>query len=103
VNAQDLQSLQVDIVMNATPVGMWPNVDETPLDSRLLRPGMVVFDAVYNPQETRLLREARQAGCRTVSGVEQFIGQAAEQFHLWTGRQAPLELMRRVVLEALSR
>jgi len=99
----DLAALRVDILMNATPVGMWPKTDASPVEARLLRAGMIVFDAVYNPQETRLLREAAAAGCRTISGVEQFVGQAGEQFELWTGRKPPLPLMRRVVLEALQR
>jgi 3-dehydroquinate dehydratase/shikimate dehydrogenase len=102
VEAAALAEIRADILMNATPIGMWPKVDESPVDARALRPGMVVFDAVYNPRETRLLREARAAGCRATSGVEQFIGQAAEQFELWTGRRAPLEVMRRVVLDALG-
>jgi 3-dehydroquinate dehydratase/shikimate dehydrogenase len=93
---------QADILMNATPIGMWPNVDAIPVDPAALRPGMVVFDAVYNPRETRLLREAAAAGCLVISGVEQFIGQAVEQFELWTARQAPAKLMRKVVLNALA-
>jgi shikimate 5-dehydrogenase len=91
------------ILMNATPVGMWPKVDATPVDARLLTADMVVFDAVYNPLETRLLRDAATAGCVTISGAEQFIAQAVEQFELWTGRPAPADLMRRVVLEALRK
>ncbi len=93
---------QADILMNATPLGMWPKVDATPVDPAALRPGLVVFDAVYNPRETRLLREAAARGCQTISGVEQFIGQAIEQFELWTARPAPAELMRQVVLDALE-
>jgi len=98
----EIGQVQVDILMNGSPLGMWPKVDATPVDAKLLRRGMVVFDAVYNPRETRLLREAAQAGCVTVSGVEQFVGQAVEQFELWTGRQAPEPLMRQVVLDALA-
>lgn len=93
---------QADILMNATPIGMWPKVDATPVDPAALRSGMVVFDAVYNPRETRLLREAADRGCLTISGVEQFIGQAIEQFELWTARPAPADLMRQVVLDALE-
>ena len=98
----EIGQVQVDILMNGSPLGMWPKVDATPVDAKLLRRGTVVFDAVYNPRETRLLREAAQAGCVTVSGVEQFVGQAVEQFELWTGRQAPEPLMRQVVLDALA-
>jgi len=102
VAAGELADLQADVLMNASPVGMWPKVDASPVDASVLRAGMVVFDAVYNPQETRLLREARAAGCATVSGLEQFVGQAVEQFELWTEREAPVDLMRQVVLEALT-
>lgn len=98
----EIAEVKVDVLMNASPIGMWPKVEASPVEARILKPGMVVFDAVYNPQETRLLREAAQAGCTTLSGVEQFVGQAVEQFELWTGRPAPEPLMRRVVLEALA-
>jgi 3-dehydroquinate dehydratase/shikimate dehydrogenase len=94
--------VRCDVLMNASPVGMWPQVDATPVGTGVLRPGMVVFDAVYNPRETRLLREAAAAGCVTISGVEQFVGQAVEQFELWTGRRAPEALMRQVVVDALA-
>lgn len=62
----------------------------------------LVFDAVYVPMETRLLREAKEAGCKTVGGVEMFVGQAAQQFELFTGQEAPVELMRKVVVENLG-
>ena len=61
-----------------------------------------MFDAVYNPRETRLLRDAREQGALTVSGVEMFIGQAAEQFRLFTGEEPPAELMRQVVMDNLQ-
>jgi len=92
-----------DILLNCTPVGMHPKTDESPAPQEFLRQEMVVYDAVYNPLETRLLREARAAGCRTVPGIEHFVRQAVEQFELWTGRPAPVETMRRVVVEALGR
>jgi shikimate 5-dehydrogenase len=63
----------------------------------LLREGLVVFDAVYNPRHTRLLRETEAAGGRAIEGLEMFLGQAYVQFELWTGRQAPREVMRKVV------
>jgi 3-dehydroquinate dehydratase/shikimate dehydrogenase len=103
ISAEAVAKVRADILMNATPIGMWPQVDASPVDARVLRRGLVVFDAVYNPLQTRLLREAEAAGCTTVSGVEQFVGQAVEQFELWTGRQAPAARMRQVVLEALAR
>eukprot|EP00741_Cyanophora_paradoxa_P024821 tig00000310_g23963.t1 len=90
-----------DVVLNATAVGMHPKEEETPLPAGLLRPGTVVFDSVYNPLETRLLREARAAGAATVGGIEMFVGQAAAQFEGWTGRAASAALMRDTVLAIL--
>ena len=90
------------IIINATSVGMHPRVDESPVPEGALKPGMVVFDTVYNPLETKLLREANEAGCRAVSGLEMFVLQAVEQFELWTQQAAPVEVMRRVTLRALG-
>jgi shikimate dehydrogenase len=92
-----------DIVANATPVGMHPAVDACPLDPERLRAGQIVFDAVYNPRETLLLREARSRGCLAVEGIEMFIRQGARQFELWTGRTAPADTMRDVLLARLGR
>ncbi|MEA3367609.1 MAG: shikimate dehydrogenase, partial [Planctomycetota bacterium] len=94
--------LPCDVLLNCTPVGMHPKTDASPVPPEALREGLVVYDAVYNPAETRLLREARQAGCRTVAGLDHFVRQAVEQFELWTGRPAPVERMRQVVVEALG-
>lgn len=97
---------EFDILINCTPIGMHPHTDDTPLDlaqhtsSAEQRP--VVFDTIYNPVETRLLREAKQAGCPTVSGVEMFVRQAAVQFELWTGQAAPIERFRQVVMDRIG-
>jgi shikimate 5-dehydrogenase len=98
----DLTRGTCDILLNCTPVGMHPKTDASPVPKEMLRRERVVYDAVYNPLETRLLREARAAGCRTVAGIDHFVRQAVEQFELWTGRPAPVETMRRVVIVALS-
>lgn len=97
VGLADIGAVPYDILVNGTSVGMHPRIDATPLDPSLLRPGSPVFDSVYNPLETRLLREARKAGCRTVDGLAMFVNQAAAQFELWTGVPAPCDLMRSVV------
>ena len=91
-----------DILVNATSVGMTPNIDETPVPRNLLKPGLVVFDIVYNPIKTRLLREAEAAGAETISGVDMFVWQGALAFEKWTGQKAPLGLMKREVLKALG-
>jgi len=90
-----------DIFINTTSVGMYPRVDGMPVPASVLRRGMVVFDAVYNPKETRLLREAEEAGCVTASGFDWFVGQAAAQFETWTGMPAPRDRMAAVALERL--
>ncbi len=90
-----------DVLINTSPVGMNPDIDATPIDEAVLRPDMVVMDAVYNPLVTRLLQAAGCTGCVTVSGVEMFVYQGATQFELWTGRQAPVDMMRSAVLSAL--
>jgi shikimate dehydrogenase len=86
-----------DILLQCTPVGMNPDTGRTLVPAALLRPELVVFDAVYNPRRTRLVHEAAAAGCRVIEGLEMFIGQAMEQFALWTGQAAPVEIMRKVV------
>lgn len=91
-----------DVLIQTTPVGMFPRVDASPVPVDVLRESMVVMDAIYNPLETHLLRAARHRGCLTVSGVEMFIHQGAEQFRLWTGAEPPFRAMRTAVLDALS-
>jgi len=96
---------EFDVVANATPVGMHPKEDACPVDTSLLREGQIVFDAVYNPLETRLVKEAAARGCRTVRGIEMFVRQGARQFELWTGAPAPagvVDAMRNTVLERLG-
>lgn len=83
-----------DVLINCSPVGMFPHVEDTPFEAAGLRPGMVVFDTVYNPEHTRLLREADRCGCTIVTGVEMFVRQAALQFRLFTGQAPPVEVMR---------
>jgi len=95
-------SVQPDILINGTPVGMHPNVDETPYDGRYLRPEILVFDAVYNPENTLLIKQARMAGCKVITGVEMFVRQACLQFKLFTGLDGPADLMREVLKRAIS-
>jgi 3-dehydroquinate dehydratase/shikimate dehydrogenase len=101
VPLSEIEEIEADIIINTTTVGMHPKVDETPVPASMLHKGMVVFDAVYNPLETRLLREANAASCRTIPGLTWFIRQAAAQFELWTGKVAPVQVMEEVVRERL--
>jgi shikimate dehydrogenase len=93
---------QADLLVNTTPVGMHPKVENTLVPKEWLRPEQTVFDVVYTPRRTRLLEEAADRGCRTVEGLGMFVHQAAIQFHLWTGEEPPLDLMRRVVIDSLE-
>ena len=95
-----LKDMQAEIVINCTPIGMHPHVDASPLE-RIGPPVKVVFDTIYNPVETRLLRIAGQAGVRTVTGLEMFVNQAVAQFEIWIGRPGPREVMRKTVMERL--
>ncbi len=95
-------SIAPDVLINCTPVGMHPNVDETPYEKHYLRPSMVVFDTVYNPENTLLVKDAHSQSCTVVTGVEMFIRQASLQFNLFTGKDSPWELMRDVLKRAIG-
>lgn len=101
-----------EVYINCTPIGMHPNVDASAFDAEQisnhksqilnpLSPGVIVFDTIYNPIQTKLLRDAAAAGCVTIPGTEMFVRQGAAQFELWTGKDAPLEVFRRVLNERL--
>lgn len=90
-----------DIVIHCTPVGMHPNVDASLVPPELLRPGQVIFDVVYTPLCTKLLADARAKGLKTVSGIEMFVNQAVLQFERFSGVDAPVEVMRQVVMKHL--
>lgn len=92
-----LGTLKADLIVNCTSIGMHPHIDASPLPSETLRSNMVIFDTVYNPLETLLLRYARQTGAQAIDGVTMFVTQAAAQFHLFTGREAPAQRMRELV------
>lgn len=95
-------TVKPDLLVNGTPVGMHPNVNETPFEASKMHHGMVVFDTIYNPEQTLLIKQARESGCETITGVDMFVGQAALQFKLFTGQEAPQEVMRTVVRRAIS-
>jgi 3-dehydroquinate dehydratase/shikimate dehydrogenase len=88
-----------DVVINATPVGMWPHQNECPFEGKI--PAEVVFDMVYNPLETLLIRNAKEQGKKVIPGVKMFIEQAVKQFELWTGETAPRSAMETAALDAL--
>lgn len=91
-----------EILINCTSVGMHPNLNETPFEPNWLSDSTLVFDTVYNPEQTLLLKYARERGCTTVGGIEMFVRQAGRQFELFTGESAPLEYMTETLRRAMS-
>jgi 3-dehydroquinate dehydratase/shikimate dehydrogenase len=81
---------------------MYPDTNATSVPQECLKKNMAVFDIVYNPAETLLLRQAKEAGCKTISGMDMFINQAAAQFKLFTGKTPNLKLMRKTISNCLA-
>jgi shikimate dehydrogenase len=99
----DLELAHFDLLVNATPVGMWPAVGACPWPEELpLLARWTVYDLVYNPNQTRLMKRAHAAGASTIGGLEMLVHQGALALTLWTGRQAPVEVMRAAAQAALG-
>lgn len=98
---EQLPRTDAEILINCTPIGMHPHENDSPLEE-IPSSVRVVFDVIYSPIETRLLRQARADGCQIVAGVDMFVRQACAQFEIWTGRPAPLDVMRQVTIKRLS-
>ncbi len=98
----DLKDTDYDILINTTSVGMYPGVNSSIAPSNLIRRNSVVFDIVFNPYKTKLLKDAEKENCTIISGFEMLIYGAMLQFKLWTGRNAPEQLMRRKVMNYLK-
>jgi shikimate dehydrogenase len=92
-----------DILINTSPVGMYPDTHAIPVPSHALKKDALVMDVIYNPLRTRLLVEAKAAGCKIIEGIDMFVHQGAEQFELWTGHVAPVEVMKKIVHERLKK
>jgi 3-dehydroquinate dehydratase/shikimate dehydrogenase len=97
---EHLANRHFDVVVHATPLGMMPHVNECFFDGNI--PGEVVFDLVYNPLETMLIRRAREQGKTVVPGIDMFLEQAVRQFEIWTGESAPRAVMQKAAAEALE-
>lgn len=97
-----LHDVNADIIINTTPVGMSPDIDLSPVSEKVFKKGMVVMDIIYNPLETRFLAAARARGCEIVNGLSMFVYQGAEQFRLWTGLEAPVDVMTEAVKKELK-
>jgi len=99
----DINKTACHILINTTPVGMTPDIDVMPVRKQDLDKTMVVMDIVYNPLKTRLLKTAEHIGCRTIDGVSMFVYQGAFQLEWWTGMKAPVEVMKKAVLNVLGK
>lgn len=98
-----LHELPFDILIQTTSVGMTPHIHQSPIPHSLLFSDLLVMDIVYTPLNTRFLKDAEAAGCRTITGLSMFVHQAAFQFELWTQRPAPVHLMRQSLAECLDK
>ena len=93
---------EISVLVNATPVGMHPHVDESPYDAEFLRPNAIVFDTVYNPGQTLLYKQAKEKKCQVISGIEMFVGQAEMQFKLFTGEDPPEDMIESRLRRAIG-
>jgi shikimate dehydrogenase len=91
-----------DILINATPIGMYPNTDDSPIASELLHPDLFVFDVVYNPLETQLMKAAAEIGCETLGGLDMLVNQGVLAFKWWTGKGPDKELMKDQIIDFLG-
>lgn len=94
--------LEADLLVNCTSVGMHPHTDVQPIPSEWLHQGLFVYDQVYNPLETKLLKAAKAAGARTANGVKMLVLQGALSFEIWTGQEPPVKVMEDTVLAGLE-
>jgi shikimate dehydrogenase len=94
---------KIDVIINATSVGMSPHHADSPVPRRFLKEGMVVMDIVYQPLKTQLLQDAEEQGCRTIDGLEMFVRQGAGQLEIWTGQKLDIHQMKEDLSRELSR
>jgi len=95
--------LEADVIINATSLGMYPRTGQTPIPSKLLKEEMMVMDIVYQPLQTRFLREADEKGCVTVDGLEMLIRQGIAQVEIWTGKRLGIEQIKKDLRRALEK
>ncbi|MCK4753557.1 MAG: shikimate dehydrogenase [Planctomycetes bacterium] len=98
----DLPNLDAKLLINCTSIGMSPNVNATPIPQKYLKSTMTVFDTIYTPTETLLLKQAKKKKAKTINGIAMFVNQAATQFKLYTGKNADTKLMRKTVSDCLA-
>ena len=93
---------KADVLINTTPIGMYPNIHDVPVPKDFLRPELFVFDVIYNPLETRLMKAAKEMGCKTLGGLDMLVNQGALAFEWWTGKSPNRELMKNTIIEFLG-
>jgi len=103
LSLQEADTISGDILINATSVGMQPDSENSPLPAMVLPQFKVVMDIVYAPLKTRLLQEAKDAGCVIINGLEMLLYQGVAQFEMWAGQFAPVSVMRQALLSALQK
>ena len=99
---EDRQKIQPNILVNGTPIGMFPDMDSTPFKTAALPGNTIVFDTIYNPEQTLFIKGARAAGCSIITGLQMFVRQAAYQYRLFTGLEPPIEVMVKTLKKAIS-
>ncbi len=92
----------VDILVNATPIGMFPKIDQSPVPRELLHENIFVFDVVYNPLETKLMKDAKKKGCRALGGLDMLVNQGVLAFEWWTGKSPDSKLMKAKIIQFLG-
>jgi len=91
-----------DIVINTTPLGMFPKTDSSILKAKDFNQNQIVYDIVYNPLKTKLIQEAQKANCQVITGEKMFLYQGIKQFEIWTGEKAPIEFMQKALMKKLT-
>jgi len=97
----EISRIKADCLINTTSVGMYPQCDKSPVNSEVLAGYKYVMDVIYNPLKTKLLTDAEKQGCKIFSGLDMFVNQGAEQIRIWTGKEPPIALMKKVILKRL--
>ena len=103
INILKEESKKADILINTTPIGMYPNVDKSPVPAEFLHKELIVFDLVYNPLETKLIKDAITKGCKTIRGLDLLVNQGASAFEWWTNKKPNVNLMKNKIIEFLNK
>ena len=96
------ESKKADILINITPVGMYPSVEKSPIPAEFLHKDLIVYDIVYNPLETKLMKDATKIGCNTIGGLDMLVNQGALAFEWWTNKKPNIDLMKNKIIEFLG-